>query len=86
MQHFDIVKDFKFEKPGTYCIRVKGHLKQGSSDFLGGMSITTSKEEGQTPVTTLIGRLKDQAELMGVLNSLYEFHMPLLSVEMLSIQ
>jgi hypothetical protein len=31
-------------------------------------------------VTTLTGRLKDQAELSGVLNSLYELHLPILAV------
>jgi hypothetical protein len=35
-------------------------------------------------VATLVGRLKDQAELSGVLNTLYEMHLPLLSVEILS--
>jgi hypothetical protein len=35
-------------------------------------------------VTTLTGRLRDQAELSGVLNGLYELHLPILSVEFLS--
>jgi hypothetical protein len=35
-----------------------------------------------TPVSTLIGRLLDQAALMGVLNTLHNYyHRPLLSVE-----
>jgi hypothetical protein len=34
-------------------------------------------------VTTLAGRLIDQAELSGVLNTLYELHLPILSVEYL---
>ena len=37
-----------------------------------------------TPVSTLVGRLLDQAALMGVLDTLYEYyHCPLLSVEYL---
>jgi hypothetical protein len=35
-------------------------------------------------VTTLTGRLKDQAELSGVLNGLYELHLPILSVKILT--
>jgi hypothetical protein len=31
--------------------------------------------------TTLIGRLRDQAELLGVLNSLYGLHLSILKVE-----
>jgi hypothetical protein len=32
-------------------------------------------------VSTLEGELRDQAALTGVLNSLYELHLPVLSVE-----
>jgi hypothetical protein len=34
-------------------------------------------------VATLVGRLLDQAQLSGVLNALYEMHLPILSVEIL---
>lgn len=37
----------------------------------------------QAPVTTLNGQVSDQAELMGVLNSLYELRLPLLFVELI---
>ena len=45
------------------------------------MRITTRKKSDQTTVTTLDGRLRDQAELSGVLNSLYDLHLPILKVE-----
>lgn len=32
-------------------------------------------------MTTLVGRVRDQAALAGILNSLYEMHLPILSVE-----
>ena len=35
-------------------------------------------------MTTLTGRLKDQAMLTGVLNGLYELHLPILSVKILT--
>ena len=48
------------------------------------MTITTTEQEGEAPVTTLSGRLLDQAALLGVLNTLYDYyHAPLLSVEFL---
>jgi len=47
------------------------------------MRIIAQNPKEQTPVTTLVGRVRDQAELIGVLNSLYELHLPLLSVELL---
>ena len=35
----------------------------------------------EVPVTILSGRLLDQAGLLGVLNTLYDLRLPLLSVE-----
>ena len=71
------------DRPARYRIRVKGYLDGSWSDRLGGMSITTTAHEDETPVTTLVGRLVDQAALIGVLNALYDYHYPLLSVEYL---
>jgi hypothetical protein len=45
------------------------------------MRITTRKRADQKTVTTLTGRLSDQAELSGVLNSLYNLHLSILKVE-----
>jgi hypothetical protein len=42
-----------------------------------------SLEHREGPVTELVGKVRDQAELAGLLNSLYELHLTLLSVEML---
>ena len=36
------------------------------------------------PLTTLTGNLQDQASLAGVLRTLYEMHLPVLSVECLN--
>jgi hypothetical protein len=46
------------------------------------MSITAS-QGSQGQVTMLVGTLRDQAELSGVLNTIYELHLTLLSVEFL---
>jgi hypothetical protein len=47
------------------------------------MRITTSSQKDKAPVTALVGQVRDQAELAGVLNTLYELHLTLLSVEYL---
>ena len=70
----------KLWTPAIYRIEVEGHLDESWSDRLGGMRITTRKRADQSTVTTLTGRLRDQAELQGILNSLYELHLPVLSV------
>ena len=72
-----------FEKPGEYRIDVKGRLDDRWSDRLAGMRISTSGSEDEASVTTLMGHLRDQAQLSGVLNSLYELHLPILLVEYL---
>ena len=77
-------KQFKSWTPATYRIEVVGALDECWSDRLGGMLIKTRQRADQLTVTTLTGRLKDQAELTGVLNGLYELHLPILSVKILS--
>jgi hypothetical protein len=74
-------KHFKLWTPATYCIEVEGRLDESWSDRLAGMRITSRKRADQTTVTSLVGRLRDQAELSGVLNNLYELHLPIISVQ-----
>jgi hypothetical protein len=50
------------------------------------MTIAVITEADQAPVTTLCGPLRDQAALLGVLNTLYDLHLPLLSVECMTYE
>ena len=74
-------KHLKLWTPAIYRIEVEGHLDESLSDRLGGMRVSIHRRGDQTMVTTLTGRVRDQAELAGLLNSLYEMHLPILSVE-----
>jgi hypothetical protein len=76
----------KLETSATYRIRVQGHLEERWADQLGGMAITMESSAGKPPVSILVGHLADQAALSGVLNTLYELHLPLLSVENLDVK
>ena len=73
-----------FDSPATYRIGVQGRIPARRCDRLEGMIITERSPEAESPVTTLSGELSDQAALAGVLNTLYELHLPVLSVERLS--
>lgn len=64
-----------------YRICVGGDLDAGWSDRLKGMNIT--RAAGGKDVTVLVGRLPDQAALSEVLNTLYELHLPVISVDCL---
>jgi hypothetical protein len=77
-------KHLKLWTPATYRIEVEGVLDEIWADNLAGMRISLRKRADQSTVTTLTGRLRDQAELSGVLNGLYELHLPILSVKILS--
>ena len=68
-------------KPAGYRITVEGSLSDKWADRLGGMQIVVQPRENQKAITTLRGRVRDQAALFGVLNSLYELHLKILSVE-----
>jgi hypothetical protein len=77
-------KRIKLWTPATYRIEVEGQLAESWSDRLAGMRITTRNRADQSFVTTLIGRLRDQAELSGLLNSLYDLHLSILKVEVVN--
>ncbi|MGI9536454.1 MAG: hypothetical protein ACR2PB_05250 [Desulfocapsaceae bacterium] len=75
-------KEFPFQRPGTYRIRVIGEIDQNWSDRLGGFSILPDRnQDKEDSVTELLGQVRDQAELSGVLETLYDLHMTILLVE-----
>jgi hypothetical protein len=78
-------KQINFEQPAIYSIQVSGFLDKSWSDRLGGLEILCCEPEGSDgpQVTILTGELIDQAALLGVLNALYNWRYPLLSVERL---
>lgn len=84
MPDMQTLKNLKFETPAVYRIRVKGHIDESLSDQLGGMIITRAFTAEKQPMTILIGQVMDQAALSGILNELYELHLPLLTVESVS--
>ncbi len=70
-------------EPVHYRIRVAGALDPHWSHRLGGLSITSTGRFDAPSTTVLEGELRDQGALLGVLNTLYELHLPMLSVESL---
>jgi len=70
--------------PAIYRIRVRGHLEADLSDRLEGMRIETLTRSDGKGESVLEGRLMDQAALTGVLNTLYELHLPVMAVDCLA--
>jgi len=73
------IKEFK----GTaiYRIKIKGVIDQRYAGYFGDMIIGTDKKEEGKTTSMLTGKIKDQAELMGVLNALYNLHLPIVSIQ-----
>lgn len=77
-------KPTPFDSPADYQISVQGRIDPPWSARLEGMTISQAAVGADLPVTTLQGELKDQTALAGVLNTLYELHLPILLVKCLA--
>lgn len=67
-----------FAEPTKYQIVVHGSLDERWSQFLGGARIE-KRGTPNFPLTVLSGEFKDQATLMGILNTLYDLKLDLLA-------
>ena len=75
------IRDIEFGAPATYRIVVKGALPEDWSSRIAGMEISVAETASGSSHTTLVGPLRDQAQLNGVLETLYDLHLPILRVE-----
>jgi hypothetical protein len=73
--------DIDFAGPATYRVVIEGHLDSSYSSRLAGMTISTTERSDRKPLTILVGAVRDQAELSGVLDTLYSLHLSIVSVE-----
>ena len=66
--------------PATYQINVKGKLDEHWADWFNGTNILLEKSLEGTPYTSLTCKVRDQSELLGILNQLNSINLPLLQV------
>ena len=69
--------DSSYKSSNKYQIIVKGDISPDMSKNLGGLEIENER------LTILSGEIKDQSELMGVLNTLSNYHTEVISVRKL---
>jgi len=72
----DINSDIGPGQPMVYQIRIKGHLGHQWTDWFGGLAITLA-DNGDTLLT---GPVVDQAALHGLLRTVRDLGIPLVSV------
>ena len=68
-------------RSAVHRIRVYGRLNPDWSERLQGMAISKVEKEGHGTFSKLVGLLPDQAVLMGVLQTLYNSGVLVVSVE-----
>lgn len=79
----NLLENLSMQGAAFYRIRVRGELNPNLSDRFEGMDIeNTFRKDGQAE-SVLEGRLGDQSALSGVLNALYEMHLPVVSADCL---
>lgn len=74
-----------FSASGYYRIEAQGRLQQAWAGRFGAMQMLQTPKTGSA-VTILQGRVSDQAELLGILQTLHELHLPLLAVQYLGAE
>ncbi len=78
-----MVDEIYFHEPGYYRIDVQGQLEPGWSQRFGAMRVISTRNKDAKKITVLRGPVSDQAELAGILNTLYELHLTLIKVQYL---
>ena len=73
-----MAQDRLFDRPGVYRIKIKGNLNLKWSDWFDGFVILPRPDDE----TLLVGTVRDQAALHGVLAKIRDLGLPLLSVQL----
>jgi hypothetical protein len=80
--HRDSSARLDFGAPAIYRITIQGSLDSDWSARLAGMKITMHSDGSENNERTVLqGRISDQAQLNGVLDTLYGLHLPILNVD-----
>lgn len=76
-------QEIDFKKKAIYKIVVKGSINKELSNILG---MQIYKDRINKTESSIVGVISDQAALSGILNTLYEKHLTVISVNMLEIK
>lgn len=81
MNESDSLRDLDFGGPARYRIVIQGALEDSWSERLAGLAIRAIDRGDRVAHTVLEGPIRDQAELNGVVETLYGLHLPIVKVE-----
>ena len=77
-------QDISFSKAATYKIVLLGEIDKDRVQNQWDLEVNVIKEDDGKFISTLVGKISDQAVLSGILNMLYDMHITILSVNILS--
>ena len=75
-------KEIKFSQPGIYHIQVLGIVPKEFWDYFEGETYQVSADINGKVMTSLKIPVRDQTELSGLINMLYDWRLILLSIKM----
>ncbi len=81
----ELIRQYLYDRPGRYQIRVVGVLDQRWLDHLEGLEISTGPWGNYPVVTYISGWLSDQTALAGLIDLLSDLGMVILTVERLEM-
>ena len=75
------MNEIKFSGPAEYIISIQGNLPESLASNIGGLRSISVDETDKNITTSIRVKIKDQAALSAVMNTLYEWRYAILLVK-----
>ena len=70
------------DQPGIYRIKIQGRLSEGTIRSFDEMVVAVKTNAAGAPITTITGKISDQAALHGIVARIRDLGLPLILVEL----